>query len=142
MPKGHHSLESWRRRLEEREIEFENGLAVHFIGTDETESYVIGTCSISNIVRSVFQSCHIGYSVACRYEGEGRMKEIVMHTIDHAFNKLKLHRIMADHMPDNERSAGLLKSLGFEREGFAREFLLIDGRWEDHVLNALINYAD
>ena len=138
-PGGHHSVDSWKRRLEEREIEFENGLSVHFIGTDEDESHVIGSCSLSNIVRGVFQACHIGYSVARRYEGQGYMKKIVSHAIGYAFNEIGLHRIMANHMPDNERSAGLLKSLGFEREGYAKEYLLINGRWEDHVLNVLIN---
>jgi len=42
-------------------------------------------------------------------------------------------------MPKNTRSANLLKTLGFEQEGYAKNYLLINGRWEDHVLNALIN---
>jgi ribosomal-protein-alanine N-acetyltransferase len=42
-------------------------------------------------------------------------------------------------MPENERSANLLKTLGFEREGYAKRYLLINGQWEDHVLSALIN---
>jgi ribosomal-protein-alanine N-acetyltransferase len=42
-------------------------------------------------------------------------------------------------MPVNERSGGLLARLGFEIEGQAREFLLIDGKWEDHILTAKIN---
>ena len=142
VPRGHHSINSWKRRLEERDIEFENGVSVHFIGTDETESYVIGACSLSNIVRGVFKAGHLGYSVAQRYEGQGKMKKIVIHTIDYAFNQMDLHRIMANHMPDNERSANLLQSLGFEREGYAREYLLIDGTWEDHVLNSLVKSAD
>ncbi len=141
-PKGHHSIDSWKRRLEEREIEFENAIAVHFIGTDDTESYVIGACSLSNIVRGVFQACHMGYSIAERYQGQGKMKEIAAHTIDFAFNKMDLHRIMANHMPDNERSARLLESLGFEREGYARGYLLINGTWEDHVLNSLVRSDD
>lgn len=140
VPKQHHSLESWKRRLEEREIEFENSLSAHFVATDLTESYVIGGCSLSNIVRGVFQACHMGYSVAERYEGQGHMKQLVSYAIDYAFNEFKLHRIMANHMPENDRSAGLLKSLGFEKEGYAREYLLINGRWEDHVLNALVKY--
>ena len=67
------------------------------------------------------------------------MKQIVSHAIGHAFNEMKLHRIMANHMPSNQRSEALLKSLGFEREGYARGYLLINGKWEDHVLNSLIN---
>jgi len=33
----------------------------------------------------------------------------------------------------------LLPSLGLEREGLARGYLQIAGRWEDMVLNSLIN---
>lgn len=139
VPRDHHSEESWRRRLDERELEFENGLSAHFIGTDQAESHVIGSCSLSNVVRGVFQACRMGYSVAERYEGKGYMKAIARHTIKYAFQELKMHRIMADHMPSNERSEKLLASLGFEREGYARDFILINGKWEDHVINSLIN---
>lgn len=139
VPPGHNSVQSWRKRLDDREEDFMKGHAVHFIGTDAQESHVIGSCSLSNIVRGVFQACHMGYSVAERYEGQGYMKRIVAHTIEYAFNEMNLHRIMANHMPKNERSEGLLKSLGFEREGYAKDYLLIAGRWEDHVLNSLVN---
>lgn len=139
VPAGHHSVESWRRRLEMREQEMETHSAVHFIGTDREESHVIGTCSLSNIVRGVFLACHLGYSCAQRYEGQGYMKKIVSHAIEYAFSDLKLHRIMANYMPENDRSAGLLKNLGFEREGLAKEYLHINGKWEDHVLTSLLN---
>ncbi|KTA85439.1 hypothetical protein [Aeromonas salmonicida] len=38
-------------------------------------------------------------------------------------------------------SAALLEHLGFEREGYARDYLMINGRWEDHILTALLNPA-
>jgi ribosomal-protein-alanine N-acetyltransferase len=44
---------------------------------------------------------------------------------------------MANHVPRNERSARLLERLGFEREGFAKAYLHLDGRWQDHVLTSL-----
>ncbi|KFN17466.1 hypothetical protein JM66_20365 [Aeromonas bestiarum] len=37
------------------------------------------------------------------------------------------------------RSGALLERLGFEREGLARDYLMINGRWEDHVLTARLN---
>jgi ribosomal-protein-alanine N-acetyltransferase len=139
VPNDFNSIASWRKRLEDREKEFARGESVHFIGTDRAQSHVIGMCSLSSIMRGVFQACYLGYSVAERYEGKGYMKRIVAHAIEYAFNDLKLHRVMANHMPDNERSAALLKTLGFEREGLARDYLMIAGKWEDHVLNSLIN---
>jgi [ribosomal protein S5]-alanine N-acetyltransferase len=139
MPRSHHSVASWTLRLIEREKEYNESSSVHFIATNVAESQVIATCSISNIVRGVFQSCHMGYSVGANFEGQGKMHKLAEHTIDYVFNELKLHRIIANHMPENRRSEALLKRLGFEREGYAKQFLQIDGKWEDHVLNSLIN---
>tara|TARA_B100001964_G_C14031207_1_gene508355 strand:+ start:679 stop:789 length:111 start_codon:yes stop_codon:yes gene_type:complete len=31
-----------------------------------------------------------------------------------------------------------LGKLGFEREGYAKRYLKIDGCWQDHVLTALV----
>ncbi len=135
----YNTVESWRKRLQEREAEYARGESVFFIGTDRNQSHVIGICSLSNIIRGVFQACYLGYSVASRYEGKGYMKRIVVHAIEYAFNELRLHRVMANHMPDNDRSAALLNTLGFEREGLAKDYLLIAGKWEDHVLNSLRN---
>jgi len=54
-----------------------------------------------------------------------------------AFEELRLHRIMANYRPENERSARLLERLGFVREGIARDYLFVDGAWRDHVLTSL-----
>ncbi|GJM12850.1 MAG: alanine acetyltransferase [Pseudohongiella sp.] len=144
MPSSHHSAASWTLRLIEREKEFSEDSSVHFIGVNESETQVIATCSISNIVRGVFQSCHMGYSVDKGFEGQGYMLALAQHTIDYVFSDLRLHRIIANHMPDNRRSETLLRRLGFEREGYAKQYLQINGVWEDHVLNSLINknYVD
>jgi ribosomal-protein-alanine N-acetyltransferase len=139
MPRTHHCVASWTLRLIEREDEFIDNNSVHFIATNDSENQVIGTCSISNIVRGVFQSCQLGYSVDKSFEGQGRMHKLAQYTIEYVFAEFRLHRIIANHMPENKRSEALLKRLGFEREGYAKCFLQIDGEWEDHVLNSLIN---
>jgi ribosomal-protein-alanine N-acetyltransferase len=55
------------------------------------------------------------------------------------FNQLQLHRVMATYMTANQRSAALLKRLGFEKEGYAKSYMNISGTWEDHILTALVN---
>jgi ribosomal-protein-alanine N-acetyltransferase len=54
-----------------------------------------------------------------------------------AFETLRLHRVMANYQPINERSGKLLRRLGFVTEGYARDYLFINGAWRDHVLTAL-----
>lgn len=105
---------------------------------DRHEHSILGTFSFSNIVRGAFQACHLGYGVAARMQGQGLMREVLEVGIAWAFGELGLHRIMANYLPRNERSARLLASLGFEKEGYAKQYLQIAGVWEDHVLTALI----
>ena len=51
-----------------------------------------------------------------------------------AFETLRLHRVEASCLPHNEPSKALLRRLGFTEEGFAKSYLQIDGRWQDHLL--------
>ena len=118
-----------------------DGSGVHFLALDPDSGRMLAACNFSNIVRGAFQACHLGYSVDAACQGQGLMHEVVQAGIAHMFDQLGLHRIMANHMPLNTRSAALLRRLGFEREGYARAYLLIAGRWQDMVLNSLVNPA-
>ena len=46
---------------------------------------------------------------------------------------------MAAYLPHNQRSANLLKRLGFVVEGYACDYLMINGQWQDHILTSLTN---
>ena len=65
------------------------------------------------------------------------MYEAAKLAIHYALYELRLHRIMANYLPTNERSARLLRRLGFVVEGYARDYLYINGAWRDHILTSL-----
>ncbi|HEY9131756.1 MAG TPA: ribosomal protein S5-alanine N-acetyltransferase [Dyella sp.] len=109
---------------------------------DRQTQEMIATFNFANIVRGAFQACHLGYGVAASWQGRGLMAEVLQAGLAFAFGDLKLHRVMANYMPRNERSARLLERLGFEREGYAKRYLRIDGHWEDHVLTSLVRDDD
>ena len=136
---GFHSVDAWHKRLLEQQLEFAAGRSAHFAMFDETNQQVVALCSLTNIVGGGFQACNLGYSVAESYQGKGQMKKLCQHAIDYGFTKLELNRIMANYMPCNVRSAALLESLGFEKEGMAKKYLKINGQWEDHILTSLLN---
>ncbi|RLS12169.1 30S ribosomal protein S5 alanine N-acetyltransferase, partial [Acinetobacter baumannii] len=71
--------------------------------------------------------------------GQGLMFEALQPLIRYMQRQERMHRIMANYMPHNHRSGNLLARLGFEREGYAKDYLMIDGQWRDHVLTALTN---
>ena len=99
---------------------------------------LVGQINFSNILRGSFQAATVGYHVDLSMQGRGLMTEAMRLAIDYAQGPLRLHRIMANYLPDNGRSARLLQRLGFEIEGYAREYLFIDDAWRDHVLAALV----
>jgi ribosomal-protein-alanine N-acetyltransferase len=142
----------WGERLGSAVEEFHAGRAARFVlqlragapgeaPPPALGAPIVGTCNYTNIVRGPFLACHLGYQVAARHEGEGLMAEALRASNAFVFSTLRLHRIMANYRPENERSGRLLERLGFEREGLAKDYLFIDGAWRDHVLTSLRNPA-
>ncbi|MDX6693197.1 MAG: [ribosomal protein S5]-alanine N-acetyltransferase [Blastocatellia bacterium] len=141
LPPGFYTEAYWRERLTRARTEFEQGQSLQLVinARDEPLGRVVGVCNFSNFVRGAFQACYLGYSIGARDEGRGLMREALTAAIEYAFADLKLHRIMANYVPANERSGQLLRRLGFTVEGYARDYLLIAGQWRDHVLTSLTN---
>ena len=100
---------------------------------------MIGKVNLTQVARGPFQACYLGYAIDQEEQGKGKMFEATKLAIDYALHELQLHRIMANYLPTNERSARLLRRLGFVVEGYARDYLYINGAWRDHILASLTN---
>lgn len=129
--------EYWRAALASARAGFEADRQMHGLLFDGARA--VGVVNLSNFVRGAFHACHLGYSIDAQLEGRGLMSSAVARVVEFAFNELGLHRVMANYLPENARSAKLLERLGFEREGVAKKYLLINGEWRDHVLTARVN---
>ena len=130
----------WREEADRRRAEFEAGRELCcFLATREEHGRVIGNVSLTQITRGAFQACTLGYALAADAQGRGYMVEAVRGAVGFAFAKLGLHRVMANYVPRNHRSAAVLSRAGFTVEGYARDYLMINGRWEDHVMTAVTN---
>lgn len=132
----------WRTRLAQDREDFRHdvGLRLYLLPRDQPLSLapVIGTISFTHIRRGPLQAAELGYGLDARHQGQGLMTEALRTACDYAFSALGLHRIQANHLPENLKSAAVLRRLGFVVEGYARDYLLINGRWRDHVLTALV----
>ena len=138
-PLGYHNQSNWTERLKNRVLEQETRNAFHFISIGDELDKIIAVCSLTGITYGPFMAAFMGFSVSQQQQGKGQMKKLCNHVIDFAFNQLGLNRIMANFMPENTRSKKLLFSLKFEKEGFAKKYLFINGKWQDHTLTALLN---
>lgn len=99
---------------------------------------LVGVININDIVRYALQSGQLGYYAFEPYAGRGLMREGLALVVAEAFGNVELHRLEANVQPKNTRSIALLRSLGFSREGLARRYLKIGGRWLDHERWALL----
>jgi len=138
----HFSEEFWQRKLAEHRREFEAGEAVRMVlfGSG-VPAEVLGIVAFSNIIRGPLQSCFLGYALAEQEQGKGLMTDALRLGIGYMFDEMRIHRISANYLPNNTASGAVLKRLGFTVEGYARDYLRIDGTWQDHILTSLLNPA-
>lgn len=140
------TLMYWRTRLAQDREDLRNDVALRLYLLPREQPLnsapVVGTISFTNIRRGPLQAAELGYGLDFRYEGKGLMTEALRTACTHAFEALGLHRLQASHLPENLRSAAVLRRLGFAVEGYARDYLLINGHWRDHVLTGLIAPGD
>lgn len=134
-----YQLEATRERLVNMQDNFLNDRAVHFAAFTMDRQQLMGVSNFTGINRGAFQACYLGFSIGEQFQGQGFMHEFLKPCMHYIFAQKGLHRIMANHLPHNTRSARLLHKLGFEREGYAKRYLKIAGQWQDHILRAKIN---
>jgi ribosomal-protein-alanine N-acetyltransferase len=119
-----------RRWLQDREY----SMLVFERNTDGSEGALLGGVTISDIKRNVMQSGLLGYWLGVSHVGRGYMREAVLLMLDFAFQRLKLTRVEAACVPENERSLKLLRAIGMHEIGLAHSYMQIGSQWRDHVL--------
>ncbi|HXQ39941.1 MAG TPA: GNAT family protein [Candidatus Udaeobacter sp.] len=132
------TIPAYRRRLRQigHEWRSDQGYAF-FIFLRET-GMLVGGVNLSGVRRGVAQAASLGYWMGEAFANRGLMGEALTALLPYAFERLGLHRIEAACLPHNKASRALLARLGFQQEGYARGYLKIAGRWQDHVLHALL----
>lgn len=139
-PDDFYTVSFWRSILDLREQDFYAGHSLKlFIYEQANPETIIGTINLNSIVLGALHGANLGYGLSARNQGQGYMTEAGARLVTYAFEKLNLHRLMAAYMPHNHRSANVLKRLGFQVEGLAKDYLFIDGQWQDHVMTSLVN---
>ena len=94
---------------------------------------LIGTATLSNIVRH-HGSGIIGLMIGEKeYWGKGYGTEIIKLVVDYAFKKLSLHKVTAGAVAANKSSIKAFQKASFEIEGRAKSHLHLDGKYYDAV---------
>ncbi|MGI0491201.1 GNAT family N-acetyltransferase [Alkalinema pantanalense CENA528] len=139
-PEGWLTRDFWRGQVARNFKHYQQGQALRlFLFDRQSPGVVIGMANFTQFMGYPFYACNLGYGLAEKKQGQGLMQEALRAAIDHVFCTMNYHRIQASYMPRNQRSGNLLKRLGFVIEGEAKNYLLINGVWEDHILVSLTN---
>lgn len=131
------SRDAYRLRIRHQWREVRRGAGLPFLVFRREDLRLVGGVSLSNIRLGAARSCVVGYWIATPHLRKGYARAALSTALDHAFRTLALNRVEAACQPSNAASLALLERAGFVREGLARDFLNINGRWRDHVLFAI-----
>ena len=129
---------AFRRRIKRYTEDLRSDQGYAFLIWRNSDSALAGGLTLANIRRGVAQAGSLGYWMGLPFIRQGYMRAAVRAVIPFAFATLRLHRLEAACIPTNSGSMRLLESTGFAREGYAREYLCIDGKWQDHVLFGML----
>jgi ribosomal-protein-alanine N-acetyltransferase len=130
---------AFRRRLHRyaRVVREDQGIA--FFIFDKQDDRILGGITLSQICRGVTQSSSVGYWIGRPHARQGFMADALKVIVRFMFEGLRMHRLEAACIPNNLPSQGVLKKCGFREEGLAREYLCINGVWQDHKLFAIVS---
>ena len=129
---------AFRRRLKRYAEDWRTDQSYAFFVFRKHDSMLVGGLTLASIRRGVAQAGSIGYWMGEPYAREGLMSAALRALIPFSFVTLRLHRLEAACIPTNLASIRLLEKSGFQREGYARQYLCINGIWQDHLLYARI----
>jgi ribosomal-protein-alanine N-acetyltransferase len=130
---------SFRRRIRRYAQEIRGDTGYPFFVFRQIDHQLVGGLTLAFVRRGVTQTATLGYWMGAPYAGRGLMTEAARVAVRYAFDTLQLHRIEAACLPNNAASVRLLEKIGFTREGYARSYLCICDRWQDHLLYGLVS---
>ena len=132
---------AFRRRLRRYAEDQRADTSYAFFLFRKRDDALVGGVTLANIRRGVAQAGSLGYWIGEPFARRGLMTGAVQALVPFSFGSLRLHRLEAACIPSNTASIRLLEKAGFVREGYAREYLCINGLWQDHLLFARLNGA-
>ena len=94
----------------------------------EPDCKMVGTCGFTSF-NCVSDSAEVGYVLNPAYWGKGIATEALTRVLKFGFEEMKLHRIEARFIQENERSLHVMEKVGMTFEGVMREGMLIKGNY-------------
>lgn len=98
---------------------------------------LIGDIGIHFFDKDKYQ-VEIGFTLDKNQQGNGYATEALKEVINYLFDKLTKRRIIASIDPRNHKSINLVSRLGFRKEAHFKESVLLNNKWFDDTVYALL----
>lgn len=115
---------------------FPEGGGIRFIVEKEGEP--IGDVSLV-CTYSDTREWELGFSFLREHWGNGYAAEAVEGIKEYAFRTLNAHRLVMNILYDNKKAIALAERAGFKKEAHFRKSSLIDEKWHDETVYALLS---
>jgi ribosomal-protein-alanine N-acetyltransferase len=129
---------SFRSRVARYAEDWRTDQAYNFFIFTHDDDALVGGVGLSNVRRGVSETASLGYWIGEPVARRGLMTAALPLVLDFSFDRLRLHRVEAACLPSNVPSRAVLARTGFREEGYARKYLCIAGKWQDHLLFAML----
>lgn len=130
-------LASYKRRLRAFVRDMRRGGGLPLFVFRRRDQVLVGGVTLTNIRYGSSRSGILGYWIGSHFIRRGYGTAAVQAMLDHGFNAIELNRIEAACQPENIASQKLLERCGFRLEGLARDYLKINGKWQNHNIFAI-----
>ena len=119
-----------------RAAAFERHERIRWALARREDDVVIGSCGLSRWDEAAGQA-EVGYELAPASQGRGLMREALTAILGFGFDRMRLRRVEANVVPDNEPSRRLLRRLGFHEVELRRGCGVWKGQSHDLIHHLL-----
>lgn len=121
------------KRILRAEMGWKTGTSYLYLMHRLADDSLIGWIHFLRVAREPFQSCRLSYKIDENAANHGYMTEGLGAALNFICGLQAINRVVANVMETNQPSMRVLEKYGFEPEGIARQFLLVNGVREDHI---------
>ena len=125
---------AWHARMAKLQ---ETGLSLQFVVASRATGEAIGTCLLFRYEEGS-ERIELGYVLGRAHWGRGLMREALTALLGRAFDGMGVRRVEAEVDTRNAASSGLLRRLGFTREGLLRQRWVAKGEAKDVEMFGLL----
>lgn len=116
---------------------FETKRSIYWCIALKENNLMIGTAGFNTILFG-HDRAEISYDLDPEYWGNGLMLKSIKAILRYSDLILRLKRVQATVIIDNNRSIKLLERCGFEREGYLKKYEIVEGEHKDYYMYARV----